>query len=231
MKSATTQSAPTAALLAADRQAALALTPVSRETLERLDRFVALLYEWQARMNLVAASTLPTIWTRHVADSLQLVDLAPQARIWADIGSGAGFPGLMIACALARTGVASPAATVHLVESNQKKAAFLREAVRVTGAPAIVHAMRAERFVAAPPQPIEIVTARALAPLSDLLALLAPLMEKGAKALLPKGQDVAVELTKASKCWNIEMSLVASKTSEAARIAVVTSAQRIDNIR
>ena len=112
--------------LAADRSRALALTPVSRETVDRLDRFVAVLLEWQQRMNLIASSTEPTLWTRHIANSLQLLALAPQARIWVDLGSGAGFPGVVIACALADR----PGAHVHLVESSTKKAAFLREAVQ-----------------------------------------------------------------------------------------------------
>src|ERR1700733_7296679 len=124
--------------LAADRTRALALTPVSRETTDRLDRFVALLSAWQQRINLIAPSTAPQLWTRHIADSLQLLALAPEARIWADLGTGAGFPGLVLACALADT----PGACVHLVESSTKKAAFLREAVRATGAPAVVHAVR-----------------------------------------------------------------------------------------
>ena len=110
--------------LAADRARALVLTDVSRETTARLDRFVELLLTWQRTTNLIAPSTVPRLWTRHIADSLQLLDLAPDARVWVDLGSGAGFPGLAIACAL--TG--RPGAVVHLVESNAKKAAFLREA-------------------------------------------------------------------------------------------------------
>ncbi len=129
--------------LSADRERALALVPVSRETLARLDRFVALLIAWQQHTNLIARSTMPTLWTRHIANSLQLVGLAPAARVWADLGSGGGFPGLVIACALAET----EGAHVHLVESIGKKAIFLREAVRVTGAPATVHAERIEDFV------------------------------------------------------------------------------------
>src|SRR5213592_406039 len=113
--------------LSADRARALALTPVSRETLERLERFVALLLQWQQTTNLIAPSTVPQLWTRHIADSLQLLDLAPEARTWVDVGSGGGFPGFVIACALA----GDPSAAVHLVESNMKKAAFLREAQRV----------------------------------------------------------------------------------------------------
>src|SRR5262245_21418992 len=117
--------------LAADKKAALKLCPVSRETEARLDRFVALLLEWQSKTNLIAPSTLPTIWSRHIADSLQLLDLAPTGRGWIDLGSGGGFPGIVLACALAER----PDSVIHLVERNAKKAAFLREAVRVTGAP------------------------------------------------------------------------------------------------
>src|SRR5712672_3570963 len=129
--------------LEADRARALALTPVSRETLQRLDRFVALLLTWQQHTNLIATSTVPHLWTRHVADSLQLLAIAPDAKIWIDLGSGGGFPGLVLACALADV----PGACVHLVESTGKKATFLREAVRVTGAPATVHAARIENVV------------------------------------------------------------------------------------
>src|SRR6476620_10030739 len=121
--------------LASDKAEALALTPVSRETEARLDRYVELLREWQAKTNLVASSTLPNLWTRHIADSLQLLAIAPSAKTWADLGSGGGFPGVVLACAMAET----PGATVHLVERNAKKAAFLREALRITGAPGIIH--------------------------------------------------------------------------------------------
>jgi 16S rRNA (guanine527-N7)-methyltransferase len=203
--------------LSLDRDRALALTPVSRETLARLDAFVDLLLSWQQRTNLIAHSTEATIWTRHIADSLQLIPLAPDARVWADLGSGAGFPGLVIACALADT----PGAHVDLVESNGKKAAFLREAVRVTGAPAAVHHVRAEDFAAGAKERIDVVTARALAPLPNLLALAYPLLKKGALGLFPKGQDVAAELTDAAKCWKSEASLAPSRTDPKARIVIV----------
>ncbi len=111
--------------LAVDRAKALALTPVSRETAARLDRFVAVFMEWQQRTNLIASSTEATLWTRHIADSLQLLALAPSARIWVDLGSGGGFPGLVIACALADQ-AGEGVAQVHLVESSTKKAAFLQ---------------------------------------------------------------------------------------------------------
>src|SRR3954453_15255889 len=114
-----------------DKAAALALTPVSRETEARLDRYLDLLVTWQAKTNLVAPSTLPHLWTRHISDSLQLLDLAPDADIWVDLGSGGGFSGDVPACALAER----PGAQVHLVERVAKKAAFLREAIRLTGSP------------------------------------------------------------------------------------------------
>jgi 16S rRNA (guanine527-N7)-methyltransferase len=206
--------------LVADRQRTLALVPVSRETAARLDRFVALLLQWQAKTNLIAPSTIGEIWTRHIADSLQLLALAPQAKIWVDLGTGAGFPGLVIACALA----GQPDGIVRLVESNQKKAAFLREAVRLTGAPANVHAGRIEEFVTS--DHVDVVTARALAPLKNVLALAEPLLKTGAVGLFLKGQDVEVELTEASKYWTIAATLVPSKTSPAGRVVVIRKAER-----
>ena len=195
-------------VLAADKAAALSLTRVSRETQERLDRFVELLEEWQAKTNLVAPSTLSNLWTRHVADSLQLLPLAPSARIWMDLGSGGGFPGVVIACALSE----SSGASVHLVERNSKKAAFLREALRVTSAPGIVHLSDIEDTVDRFAGRIDCVTARALAPLHQLIGFAEPLVTKGAKALFLKGQDVEAELTEATKYWNIRSHLHASRT-------------------
>jgi 16S rRNA (guanine527-N7)-methyltransferase len=200
-----------------DRERALALTPVSRETSERLDRFVEFLLPWTERTNLIARSTIPTIWTRHISDSLQLLALAPEAKTWIDLGSGAGFPGLVIACALAdRAGAA-----VHLVESHGKKANFLREAVKQLELPVTVHAVRIEDFVKNSAIRPDVVTARALAPLNDLLRLAHPLLKPGVEGLFPKGQHVEVELTEASKSWNIDAELVPSKTSPDGRIVVV----------
>lgn len=203
--------------LTANRARALALTPVSRETLDRLDRFAALLLEWQQRINLIAPSTEATLWTRHIADSLQLLALAPAARHWVDLGSGGGFPGLIVACALAD----DSNARVHLVESNAKKAAFLREAARVTGVPATIHAVRIVDFVENPPDGVDIVTARALAPLADLLAAAYPLLRQGAEGLFPKGQDVGAELTDATKYWSIQATLAPSRTDPQAHIVCV----------
>lgn len=208
--------------LEADRARALALVPVSRETTARLDDFVTLLLKWQQRTHLIAASTVPHLWTRHVADSLQLLALAPAARSWVDLGSGGGFPGLVIACALAE----KPGHMVDLVEGNGKKAAFLREAARLLALPALVHAARIEDFVQQDGAFADVVTARALAPLKRLLAYAAPLLARGAKGLFLKGQDVEAELTEASKYWIIEAELVPSKSDPRSRIVVVGKAEQ-----
>jgi 16S rRNA (guanine527-N7)-methyltransferase len=214
--------APVLPDLAADRANALRLTPVSRETLARLDRFVDLLLVWQKKTNLVSAGTIPRLWTRHIADSLQLLDLAPDARTWVDFGSGAGFPGLALACALAD----HPGATVHLVESNTKKAAFLREASRITGAPAVVYAERIEQFVQSFPGTADVITARALAPLNILLDQSLALWTTETVGLFPKGQDVESELTEAAKYWTIKVNLAPSRTDSTGRIVVVRALER-----
>jgi 16S rRNA (guanine527-N7)-methyltransferase len=230
--------------LSADRQNALAMFDVSRETIARLDRFVGLLLAWQRRINLISPSTISSLWTRHVADSLQLLQLAAahpspsltlppeegreaggegrEGAVWLDLGSGGGFPGIVIACALADV----PGTQIHLIESNMKKASFLREAVRETKVPGIVHAARIETLIPVLAGAADFVTARALAPLPDLLEMIAPFLKKGAKAFLPKGQDLDIELTKATKRWNIEAETVPSKTSKAGRILIVRALSR-----
>jgi 16S rRNA (guanine527-N7)-methyltransferase len=207
-----------------DKARALALVPVSRETETRLDTFVDALLRWQSKINLVAPSTLPELWTRHVADSLQLLALAPQARVWADLGSGGGFPGMPIACALA----GQAGAKVHLIESNGKKAAFLRAAITATAAPAVVHQQRIEKFGETCTEAVEVVTARALAPLKTLCVQAFPLVAKGAIALFPKGQDVEAELTDAAKYWRIQASRVPSRTSPDGSVVVIRA---LDSLR
>jgi 16S rRNA (guanine527-N7)-methyltransferase len=198
----------TSPILAADKTAALSLTPVSRETEARLDRYVALLLEWQAKTNLVAPSTLPNLWTRHISDSLQLLTIAPSAKRWADLGSGGGFPGVVLACALAETS----GAMIHLVERNTKKAAFLREALRVTSSQGTVHLADIGDTVDSLVGKVDCVAARAVAPLHQLIGFAEPLTRGGAKALFLKGRDVEAELTEATKYWNIEPQLHASRT-------------------
>jgi 16S rRNA (guanine527-N7)-methyltransferase len=208
--------------LPADKAAALAQSLVSHETELRLDRYIALLLEWQAKTNLVAPSTIPHLWTRHVADSLQLLSLAPSAETWVDLGSGGGFPGVVLACALAETS----GAKVYLVERNTKKAAFLREALRVTAAPGMVLLANIEDTVDRITGPIDCVTARALAPLHQLIGFAEPLVRKGAKALFLKGQDVEAELTEAAKYWNIEFRIHPSRTGGNGWIVAIDSVER-----
>jgi 16S rRNA (guanine527-N7)-methyltransferase len=205
-----------------DRARALKLTPISDDALARLDRFAALLVQWQSRINLIAPSTVPQLWTRHIADSLQLLRHAPDAKVWVDLGSGAGFPGVPIACTLAQT----PDAHVHLIESNGKKAAFLREAARITGAPAIVYAERIENFGESYAGQVDVVTARALAPLKSLFDQAFPFMAKGAIGLFLKGQDVEAELTDSSKHWSVEATKVSSVTDPEGCILIVRSLER-----
>lgn len=195
--------------LSADKAAALALTPVSREIEARLDRYVALLLEWQTKTNLVAPSTLPNLWTRHISDSLQLLALAPKARTWLDFGSGGGFPGVVLACAMKDAG-----GVVHMVERNGKKAAFLREAIRVAGGHAQVHAKDIENVGDSLVGRVDCVTARAVAPLHLLLGFAEPAVKQGAQALFLKGQDIDSELTEATKYWNIEPKLHPSLTGD-----------------
>ena len=198
---------------AEDRAAAERLVDVSRETWARLERLVEALDHWQAKTNLVSPATLPVIWTRHVADSLQLLRLAPaQVSAWVDIGSGGGFPGLVVAAALA------PEGEVHLVESNLKKAAFLREAARGLGGSARVHADRAEKVLGRAVTEADVISARALAPLAQLLDLASPLLKTGAIGLFPKGKEAEAELTEAQESWRFKASLHPSLTDPAACI-------------
>ncbi len=210
--------------LSADRARALGMNHVSRETAARLDRFVDVLLHWQRRANLVSSSTLRHLWTRHVADSLQLVPLVPDARVFVDLGSGGGFPGMVIACAIA--GNPGSPAVVHLVESNGKKAAFLRQAAREAEVPAIIHHDRIEEFVRSFTGKADVVTARALAPLAKLLGLAEPLLQRGAEGLFLKGQDLDVELTEAAKYWSIDATFKPSVTDPGGRIVLIRRAYR-----
>jgi 16S rRNA (guanine527-N7)-methyltransferase len=192
---------------------------VSRETGDRLALLAVELRRWQAVKNLVGPATLDEVWSRHIADSLQLADLAPEALAWVDLGSGAGFPGLVIAIAIAdRAG-----SRVHLVESNGRKCAFLRHAARVTGAPVAVRQGRIEDIAPGLAAETDVVTARAVAPLSQLLAWSQELLKSGAIGLFPKGRDVSSELTEAEKSWRFKAELLPSRTDSEARIVRVTS--------
>jgi 16S rRNA (guanine527-N7)-methyltransferase len=169
------------------------LTNVSRETLDRLIRYVELLTAWNARINLVGRNTLGDVWRRHILDSAQLYPHIPQGtRLLIDLGSGAGLPGLILSI----LGVPE----VHLIESDARKAVFLREAARVTGAPAAVHALRIDR---AKPLVAQVVTARALAPVAELLEISERFRTPNTICVFLKGENVQEELTEAVKQWNM----------------------------
>lgn len=206
---------------------------VSRETIERLTTYEALLGQWQRAVNSAAPGTLDAVWHRHFADSAQLLPLAPPGHHhWIDLGSGAGFPGLVIAILLAE---GTPAPHVTLIESDTRKAAFLREVVRQTGLSAgksatvavDVLSIRAEsaRIKVNDSLP-RVVCARALAPLERLLELAAPLSPPGTTGLMCKGKGVAEELRTAEKTWNFNVELVPSVTDRDGRIAVITNLER-----
>lgn len=205
-----------------DRQRALSLTPVSRETEERLALLVTELGRWQAAKNLVSSATLAEVWTRHIADSLQIFRLAEGRERWLDLGSGGGFPGLVIGICLAEQGKGQ----IDLVESNARKCAFLRHAARITGAPVKVHAARIEDVIGDFTGKVDVVTARALAPLPQLLDWCEDLLRTGTLGLFPKGQHLDAELTDSARYWKIQATTVSSVTDDAARILMVRSAER-----
>jgi 16S rRNA (guanine527-N7)-methyltransferase len=190
---------------------------VSRETLDRLTAFVALVEKWQGATNLIAPGTLPDIWRRHIADSAQLVALFSDAQVWLDLGSGAGFPGLVVAIIRAERG-----GQVHLVESDTRKAAFLREAIRATAARATVHQGRIEDVLAEWRIDIDLVTARALAPLARLFDLVAPLIPLGVRGAFQKGREYRREIAEASKSWEFDLVKHKSRIEDDAVILDIT---------
>jgi 16S rRNA (guanine(527)-N(7))-methyltransferase RsmG len=191
---------------------------VSRETEDRLRAFLALLLRWNGRINLVAEDSPDALWQRHILDSLQLLPLLPAAPgSLTDLGSGGGFPGLVLALASGRE--------THLLESDRRKAAFLSEAARTLALPGVtVHPQRIER---ASPPPAIAVTARALAPLPLLLPLAAPLLAPGGVLLFPKGRNVEQELTTAAPHWNMRVERFPSRTDPSATILRLTEVSPI----
>lgn len=194
---------------------------VSRVSRPKLELYVNLLLTWQARINLIGPTTAPAVWERHMLDSLQLLPLMPEGtRVIAELGSGAGIPGLVLAIAAGYE--------AHLYESNGKKAAFLREAARQCGAKAQIHVMRIESLgsVANLPKP-DCVVARALAPLPLLLDYAEPFLSQGAIGLFHKGQDVDAELTEATKYWKMKVSKHASLFDSRGTILEIREATRV----
>lgn len=195
---------------------------VSRETCGRIDAYVELLLKWTKSINLISKSSAEEIWTRHVADSTQLWALRPAAaRHWLDLGAGGGLPGLVIAILAAEL---APEMQVTLIESDLRKAAFLQTAARDLGLPVRI---LAERIEAAPPQDAEVISARALAPLAELLAMAERHAAPGAILLFPKGRSAAEELTAARAIWHVDAEAIPSQTDPASAILRIGDFRRV----
>jgi 16S rRNA (guanine527-N7)-methyltransferase len=199
--------APSEALTAAGFAALTDATPAQMQALQVLQ---ARLAEWNARMNLVGPSTLPQFWSRHAWDSAQLLPLEPEALTWADLGAGAGFPGLVLAILLRDR----PGAHVHLVESLGKRCRFLQAVVEELALPATVHNARAESLSLA----VDVVTARAVAPLTRLLEYAEPYFNRGARGVFLKSADVAEEIADARKTWGFDAAILTSRSDSRGRI-------------
>lgn len=202
--------------------AAPVLAGLPAEINRRLKIYADLLVHWQKTINLVSPSSLPDLWTRHIADSVQVQAAVPEARHWVDLGSGGGFPGLVTAIVLAD----EPGAEIHLVESDKRKAAFLRTVARETSAPAVIHAERIESFVLSHRAKVEAVSARALAPLPQLLVFAEKFLVAGAIGVFPKGQQVETELTRLDQVNRFDIESIPSRTDPSSRLLIVRAGRR-----
>ena len=208
--------APETVLDAAGFQALLGATDAQ---IADLTRFQTLLVEWNEVMNLVGPLTIATYWTRHALDSAQLIPLAPESITWADLGAGAGLPGVVLAILLkGRAG-----ATVHLVESMIKRCRFLEVVAKDLDLPVQIHNARAEDLKLK----VDIVTARACAPMTKLLGFAEPYLRSGAVGLFLKGQDVETELAEARKAWTFDADLRTSQSDPRGRIVQVKRLSRV----
>jgi 16S rRNA (guanine527-N7)-methyltransferase len=186
---------------------------LSARTAERLKLHLTQLSRWNGSINLAARSTLSEAWHRHVVDSAQLVVLAPpQPRLWADLGSGAGFPGLVVAAILAET---SPETTIALVEADRRKSVFLRETARLLDLPTRILSARIEDVA---PLGADVVSARALAPMDRLMPLVARHVAPGGVALLLKGRNLDSELASVARAWSFSMERLPSQTTASAEV-------------
>lgn len=201
---------------AADFQA---LTGATAAQVADLELFIERLAQANAVMNLVGPDSLPDVWNRHVWDSAQLLELAPEARTWADLGAGAGFPGVVLAILLK----GRPDAHVWLVDSLGKRCRFVQEVVDELGLPATVINGRAE----AQALRVDVVTARALAPMEKLLAYAQPYLQRGAQGLFLKGEKAEAELIEARKVWHFDSDLSVSRSDPRGRIVSVRSLRRV----
>ncbi|MBI1260255.1 MAG: 16S rRNA (guanine(527)-N(7))-methyltransferase RsmG [Rhizobiales bacterium] len=210
-----------------DSESFSAFYDVSRETMAALETYESLLLKWQKSINLVSNASLDSLWTRHMLDSAQLAALAPaDTRRWLDLGSGGGFPGLVVAIMWRER----PDFHLHLVESDQRKAIFMREVVRQTAAPASVHVCRIEDFDWPEPQKPRIVSARALAPLDRLLGWAAPFFDPETIGLFLKGQGLSDELTLARKDWIFNQEITSSQSDPSGTILTIRGLHAADRV-
>ena len=193
------------------------LDNLDTKTIERLKIYHDLLLKWKSVKNLISNKTYDDIWTRHFQDSAQILDLAPNAQSWVDLGSGGGFPGLVIAILLSE----NLNCKIQLIDSDHRKCAFLRHVSRETGASVDVHCGRIEDILPHLDRP-DVISARALAPMKQLLDWSEAFIKQGTTGLFLKGQDVDKELTEISTYSNFKMKMVKSKTDPKARIVVVS---------
>ena len=193
------------------------LAGLPEETLRRLEIYANLLEKWQRVINLVGTSSVDDLWVRHFADSLQVAEAVPEARRWLDLGSGAGFPGLVTAIKYA----GEPGALVHLVEAGQRKCVFLQNVIRETSAPAIVHCGRLEKVLPGLDEKIDAVSARALAPLDALLGYAEKFIDQGAVGVFSKGKLFGAELTDSLTAGKYLITTMDSQTCSAARLVLV----------
>jgi 16S rRNA (guanine527-N7)-methyltransferase len=197
---------------------------VPRETVDKLAIYAQLLRQWQKAVNLVAPSTLEQIWHRHFADSAQILPYAAESRLWVDLGSGGGFPGLVIAILLAN----HENRHVHLIESNGRKCAFLSDVVRKTDAPATIHTGRIEDIARAGTiGKADVVTSRALAPLVSLLGMASGFFGENSVGLFLKGREAGQEIADAGKVWRFDYECVPSQTSDDGNIVIIRSLSRL----
>ena len=206
----------------ADRARALALVPVPPEAERRLAVYVDLLARWRKVTNLISEASFAEVWTRHIADSAQLRALAPAAKTWVDLGSGAGFPGLVIAILIADIA----GARVHCIDSDRRKCAFLREVARETGAPAEIHAERVEQIDPESLLPVDAVVARAFAPLPRLIELANVWIMHGAVGVFPRGRSAEAQLEALPAAPDLTIETFASQLDPEA--AILRARRRLD---
>lgn len=194
---------------------------VSRETMERLEAFVRLVEKWTVKINLISKASIPHIWDRHIRDSVQVFDIAPPCQSWLDLGSGGGFPGIVVAIIAAER---TPQAKVTLVESDQRKCAFLRNAIRELS---LNGAVISERIETLEPQGADVISARALSDLDALLGFADRHLSPTGTAIFPKGENWQKEHSAAQQLWSYRCEAITSITNSAAAVLKIEDIRRV----